>query len=487
MRPVIIDAYSDEASGLGVPPYLGTYPRYLYGALKKEGFFPRYLTIDDLRLVLGGKRPPDQEKDMKTDIRRYNLTRPAQETRRILEEADTLLVSGGIHVPGKYLSAVPATFHEIRRLTRDLPQKKVLVGPAAFANRLEGGKSGEGTPPDTFDAVERNYLGIDDYDKVDEHAVLGAELLKEIPYDVMVELEAGRGCPMRCSFCLEPLKYQIEDRKPEPIISEVKALMKNGAEHFRFGKATCFYAYGRKDPKRMDRLLGSIAKLKPKTLHIDNANPNNVTEELTKIIVRHCTPGNIAAFGVESFDSEVIRKNRLNTTPERALKAIRIINSIGAERGENGMPRLLPGINIIFGLLGERKETHAENMKYLQQILDEGLLLRRINIRQVASFEGTYLHEHGGTKFVKKNRKHYWKWRNEIRQKIDLPMLDRLLPLGSVMKDVRMEIYDGKTTFGRQWGTYPLIVGVKGRLPLGSYHNIRVTKHMLRSVTGEAV
>ena len=42
----ILDCYTDEPSGLGVPPYLGTYPRYLLGLYPNS----LYLTIDDLRL-----------------------------------------------------------------------------------------------------------------------------------------------------------------------------------------------------------------------------------------------------------------------------------------------------------------------------------------------------------------------------------------------------------------------------------------------------
>jgi radical SAM superfamily enzyme with C-terminal helix-hairpin-helix motif len=57
------------------------------------------------------------------------------------------------------------------------------------------------------------------------------------------------------------------------------------------------------------------------------------------------------------------------------------------------------------------------------------------------------------------------------------------VPVGSVLNNVRMEVYDGNTTFGRQIGTYPLIAGVKGRLELGKFYNLKVSKHMLRSVT----
>ena len=47
------------------------------------------------------------------------------------------------------------------------------------------------------------------------------------------------------------------------------------------------------------------------------------------------------------------------------------------------MPKLLPGLNFIAGLNGETKETYRLNMQLLNQIKNLGLMLRRINIRQV--------------------------------------------------------------------------------------------------------
>ena len=149
------------------------------------------------------------------------------------------------------------------------------------------------------------------------------------------------------------------------------------------------------------------------------------------------------------------------------------------------MPKFLPGINIIFGLLGETKKTNGENMNWLKKIYDDDLMLRRINIRQAAIFEGTMLYEKSKSVYLSKQKKLYWKWRNEIRQKIDFPMLQRIAPSGIILKNCYAEIYDGNTTFCRQFGTYPLIVGVKGRLELKKFYDLEITGHMLRSITGK--
>ncbi len=485
MHYTIFDCYTDEASGLGVPPYLGTYPRYIYGKLVSEGHTVKYLTIDDLRLWKQ-KKGVIRETSVKekTNIFIYNLT--LNKAEEILKHTDILIVIVGVHVPGKYLSAQPGTLKEVKSLLWDIKVKKILTGPAICGTQLEGGKFAEKEDLSLFDSVEDYAF---DFSDLNEYAIKGAELLKQIPDKRVIEIETGRGCKVgKCSFCTEPLKSKFCNRRKEEIVAEVVAFYEKGARCFRLGKQADFYAGD--DPVW---ILQMIKKKCPQieVLHIDNVNPNSVIskngEEITKAIVKYCTSGNIAAFGVESFDPEVVKANQLNTSPATALKAVQLINKYGAERGENGMHKFLPGINLIFGLLNESKETHQKNLEALLGIVDSGLLLRRINIRQVTVLPGTYLEEHGGNKYLRKNKKYYWKWRNEIRQKIDFPMLKKLVPVGTVLSEVYTEMYDGKTTFCRQYGTYPLIIGVKGRLPLKEKIKVKVVDHMLRSIVGEVV
>ena len=540
MTKIILDCYTDEPAGLGVPPYIGTYPRYMYGKLlsekKNEQIY--YLTIDDLRLFLKyGNKKPETKVHEKTNIKIHNLTKNSPYIREIFESCKTnknndseneLYVVLGVHVPGKYLTAVPGTIHEINMLLKELlgkidfRGKKILTGPAAteFGTRLEGGKFAEKQDVSLFDEVNPEI--VKDYNDIAKFSVAGAEIITQIVNEdgwnyVIAEIETARGCGkgVACSFCTEPLKNKLEFRKVKDIIAEVEALNKKGVKYFRLGKQSDFFAWNTTDIKNM---LSEIRKkCDIEVLHIDNIDPAKADEEKIKLVVEYCTPGNIAAMGVESFDAEVVKKNNLNSSPETTMRAIKLINKYGGICGDekdkdyNGMQKFLPGINIIFGLIGEGKKTQEENMKYLQEILSSELLLRRINIRQVAVFPGTQLDDEAGNKFLKKNKKYYWKWRNDIRQNIDNEMLQKLVPKGTILKKCIAEIYDGKTTFLRQIGTYPLIVGVKGderkantkntlkediknsnlknggRLELGKFYNIKVTGYMLRSIIGEVV
>ena len=476
MKVTILDCYTDEASGLGVPPYLGTYPRYIFGQFENA----KYLTIDDLRLWK--KYGYKIKETAKTNIQIYNLTK--NNARTLLEETDLLIIVLGVHVPGKYLSALPGTLKEIVPLLKDVNCKKILTGPAIFGTQLEGGKFFEKVKHD-FEIKDYGF----EFNKLKDISIKGSKILKQIPDKRMIEIETGRGCNVgKCSFCTEPIKSTFVNRKMKDVLEEVEAYYANGARFFRLGKQADFYA-----SDKPIELLKLIRKKCPdiEVLHIDNVNPNSVVlkngEEITKAIVECCTSGNIAAFGVESFDVDVVKANKLNTHPKIAMKAIEIINKYGAVRGDNGMHKFLPGINIIFGLANESKKTHERNMEYLQEVINNGLLLRRINIRQVSVLPNTLLEKLCGDKFLKKNKKYYWKWRNEIRQKVDNKMLEMILPIGTILTDVYTEIHDGNTTFCRQMGTYPLAIGVKGRLELGKKINVKVIGYMLRSVIGEVV
>jgi radical SAM superfamily enzyme with C-terminal helix-hairpin-helix motif len=476
----ILDCYTDEPAGLGVPPYLGTYPRYIAGSLSE---MTNYITIVYLRFFkyynLDDKK---KEVSHKTNIKIYNLTKNIGKIKEVLQDTTELIIIAGVHTPGKYLSAIPGTLKEIIELTKDISCKKILTGPAVYGSSVEGGRFAEKVDLSSFDMVKDFNFS---YDDINEFAIKGAEIIKQIPKLRVVELESSKGCSRKvhCSFCTEPLKNKLEFRTGKDIINEVKALGKLGVKNFRVGKQSCYYAH----PEAAEIVKDIRKECKIDVLHIDNVNPMNVVSkkgiEITKAIVKYCTPGNVAAFGVESFDPAVIKENNLNADPEVTYEASRILNKYGAEKGENGMPKFLPGINLLFGLIGESKDTNKYNVDWLKRLLDEGLLIRRINVRQVDIFSGTPLHEKVGNKFIRKNKKYYWKWRNDIRQNIDFEMLKKLVPVGSVLNNVRMEVYDGNTTFGRQIGTYPLIAGVKGRLELGKFYNLKVSKHMLRSVT----
>lgn len=516
MKALIIDGYVDEPACLGVPPYLSPYPRYIAGALRERGVSENnihYLTIDTLR----ENSPADGE---------------------LIGKADILVVIAGMTVPGKYLRASPITPGEIEAIFRASGGVKVIGGPIRLGFGKEGGRAARGTEGGIGledAALARMDIEAFVYDLLQgqgetgwntgtssrleipetiEHRFRttaeigrwgpkGAFLIRQHPDypHCMCELETYRGCgrQVHCSFCTESF-YGTSDYRPvEDVITEVSALYSQGARYFRIGRQPDLFSYHgtdvggpvpRPEPEIIERLYKGIRNSAPdlSVLHMDNANPITIatypeeSEQILKTIIKYHTSGDVTAFGMESADPKVISANFLKASQEEVFEAIRLVNKLGSVRGINGLPEILPGINFVHGLMGESKKTFQLNYDFLKRVLDSGLLLRRINIRQVMAFPGTPIY--GKDEAAKKHKKLFLDYKEKVRKNIDLPMLRRVVPEGTILRDVMCEVHENGLTFGRQLGSYPLLVGILASLPLRKFTDVAVTGHGMRSITG---
>ena len=232
----------------------------------------------------------------------------------------------------------------------------------------------------------------------------------------------------------------------------------------------------------MSDLFEGLGALGFDVLHVDNANAavistyHDESEQVLETLAHRCTDGNVLALGMETADPRVVIENNLNSTSEQVLDAVRAINRIGGGRGPNGLPRLLPGINIVCGLDGETADTYRMDMDLLRAVRDEGLMVRRINIRQVLPVRREFE--------VRVDQRRFKRFKEEVRSDIDRVMLERVAPYGTVLRNVYMEIHDGNTTFGRQIGSYPLLVGIPYKVDLDTFHDVFITDWGYRSITG---
>jgi radical SAM superfamily enzyme with C-terminal helix-hairpin-helix motif len=503
----IVDGYVDEPAHFGVPPYVSTYPRFTAGALVDAGVpasAVTYHTIDELR----------------ENRQRW----------RDVADADLLIYLGGMTVPGKYVGGTPAEPDEVRELAWTADGTTLMGGPVRFGVGEENAGAQEMERRDldydfvakgdveaaAHDLVANGLEGFGDRmrdnDELDRWAAAGAFVVEDHPNHpdyLIAELETSRGCAYRCSFCTEPLYGDPGFRSAESVVREVAALYARGVRHFRLGRQADILAFGgdgeAPNPAALRRLYAGIREVAPdlRTLHLDNMNPVTIVDypersrEAIRIVAEHNTAGDTAAFGLESADPVVREQNNLLVSAEECLEAVRVVNEEGGwrpgddpadapttgEAAATRLPKLLPGINLVHGLQGEREETFEHNRRFLERVYDEGLMLRRINIRQVMAFAGTEMSETGAD-IARDHKKQFKRYKREIREAVDRPMLRRVAPPGTVLPDVHLEYHEDGTTFGRQVGTYPLLVGVPGERELGTTLDVAVVDHGYRSVTG---
>jgi len=468
-RYLIIDFYVDEPSCLGVPPYISPYVRYTAGALKFHNPDSEvdYISVDELRLVNYSIEPGI-----------YTL----------------IYIIAGVTVPGKYLGGKIGSAAELITFMKN---------NARYLGKIVAGGPISHSPTQILDSFAREGLqvvhsvelaaalyasgrdslpgkGDLSYREISNYAQAGAFIIQKhfrYPY-VIMELETYRGCTRKvhCSFCSEQFIGSVENREVDEIVDEVSTLYSLGARYFRLGKQADIFSYyadknvvkhGFLKPsvKHLERLYHGIRKAAPqlKVLHLDNVNPGTLAlfpeecNEIASIICSNNTHLDTAAMGMESADPEVIRVNHLKADAAQIKKAIAMIDRSGRQNGS--LPRLTAGINLIGGLPGESENTFALNYHFLKDIYESDLLLRRINIRQISPISGSeafMMMQQSKNPGEKRRLNKFQYFKEKIREEIDIPMLKKIFPPGTVIPNVILEKRVPGGFLGRPMGSYPI-------------------------------
>lgn len=470
-KVVLIDGYIDDPAALGVPPYISPMIRATAGAAIDAGAEVEYITIDGIRK---GISPPD---------------------------ADVTVLLSGNTVPGKYLRSMPMSGKELRNLSPKLKGWKMIGGSAAFSPDAEDFdfRIARDLAASLYDGLTGKEVDerLRDLDEWNRWMLKGADIVTahpDFPRPLMVEIESYRGCHRwstgGCSFCIEPSKGRPLMRSPRDILAEASRLRELGVRNVRIGGQTCIVSYGadpdspcpRPNVDAVRTLFEGLKGLGFDCLCVDNADPAVIatypeeSEEIVGILADCCTSGNVLAMGLESADPAVKAANNLNCSAEQLVEAVRIVNRAGGERGPEGLPKVLPGINLICGLDGETDETYGKDLELLKSLLREDLMVRRINIRQVIDSRRPFN--------VRVNTERFKRFKTEVRETVDRPMLERCIPAGTILKGVWTEVRDGGITFGRQPGSYPILVGIPYKVDLERSYDVVVTGWGYRSVTG---
>ncbi|MFI0242824.1 radical SAM protein [Streptomyces sp. NPDC016845] len=496
---VILDCYTVEPSGLGVPPYLSAYVRQAYATLRRArpAADVRYVTIDDVRWCLAGGRPT--VKAPLSDRWTYSATVNRDKAVELLRDAEAVIVVAGDKVPSVHLHAVNGSQDDIARALACVRGRRYLLGPmATWALSEPASWAG------LFDAVHTHTVTSSalalgsrspaPYEQLEADRSSFAGLIEQMPWPPVAELELYRGCTRKafCRFCNEPAKSPVvAHRSVDDVLAETVQLYVAGVRHFRLGQQTCFFSYQGRSEGAIRALLEGIRERCPdlQMLHIDNADPLAVAAPVGKRIAAAvadlCTEGNCAPMGIESFDPAVIERNTLTCTEEILLRAVEHVNEAGGGRGTGGLPKLLPGLNLIYGLPGETHATHLANLNALRRIYDAGLMCHRTNVRVARAFPGTPLAEEATSPQELPSAAHFETWKADIDQIWDRPMKQRVYPAGLNIPGVHAYFVDERGTWFRRLGSYAIqIIDQGATVPVGTPADITVTGYAPRVIYG---
>jgi radical SAM superfamily enzyme YgiQ (UPF0313 family) len=190
--------------------------------------------------------------------------------------------------------------------------------------------------------------------------------------DFVMPLLSGRGCPFQCTFCYR-MDKGFRPRSNEAIIEEIRFL-KN-----RFGITYIAFSDELLMTSR-ERTVSICEDLIRNNLNIKwdcNGRLNFAVPEVLNVMKRAgCVFIN---YGIEAMDDEVLKNIRKKLTTEQIIKGIEATLKTG----------ISPGYNIIFGNIGDNRDTLNKGVEFLLKY-DDGAQMR--TIRPVTPYPGCPLY-----------------------------------------------------------------------------------------------
>lgn len=190
--------------------------------------------------------------------------------------------------------------------------------------------------------------------------------------DFVMPMVSGRGCHFKCTFCYR-MDEGFRPRSNESIIEEIKMLKRDyGITYIAFADELLMSS--------VERTTGLCEDLIKYNLNIKwdcNGRLNYAKPKLLKLMKRAgCVFIN---YGIEALDDDVLRRMK------KVLTVKQIIDGIEATLAA----RISPGFNIIFGNLGDNKETLNKGVEFLLKY-DDCAQMR--TIRPVTPYPGCELY-----------------------------------------------------------------------------------------------
>jgi radical SAM superfamily enzyme YgiQ (UPF0313 family) len=183
---------------------------------------------------------------------------------------------------------------------------------------------------------------------------------------------SGRGCKFNCNFCYR-MDKGFRPRAAESIIEEIKVLKKDYAvSYIAFSDELLMSS-----KERTVELCEAFIKANLNINWDCNGRLNYATPEVLKTMkAAGCVFIN---YGIEAMDDRVLRNMKKNLNVKQIVSGVE--NTIAAG--------ISPGLNIIFGNIGDNKHTLQKGVNFLLKY-DDGAQMR--TIRPVTPYPGCDLY-----------------------------------------------------------------------------------------------
>ncbi|MFQ5456321.1 MAG: B12-binding domain-containing radical SAM protein [Nitrospirota bacterium] len=190
--------------------------------------------------------------------------------------------------------------------------------------------------------------------------------------DLCIPILSGRGCKFKCNFCYR-MDTGFRPRSPENIIEEINMLKKDyNVTYISFSDELLMSSV-----KRTMELCEAFIKAELNIRWCCNGRLNYAEPEVLKIMKRAgCVFIN---YGIESMDEEALKNMNKALTIKRIISGIENTLNCG----------ISPGYNIIFGNIGETRESLQKGVEFLLKYDDHSQLR---TIRPVTPYPGSPLY-----------------------------------------------------------------------------------------------
>ena len=192
--------------------------------------------------------------------------------------------------------------------------------------------------------------------------------------DFAMPLLSGRGCTFRCNFCYR-LDKGFRGRSKESIVEEITFLKKEyGISYVAFGDELFMSS-----KERTVELCEAFIKADLGIKWDCNGRLNYAIPEVLDIMKQSgCVFIN---YGIEALDDQILKNMKKGLRTNQVIKGIKATLSAG----------ISPGYNVIFGNIGENKDTLNKGVEFLLEY-DNGSQMR--TIRPVTPYPGSPLYYH---------------------------------------------------------------------------------------------